>query len=105
MQTIAPFLQLDHDPYVVDQRGRLFWMQDAYTTSNWFPYAQPQPDGDINYIRNSVKIVVDAYNGSVSFYVADPTDPIIATYRRIFPGAVSAARRDAAGPAAAHSLP
>ncbi|MBV8891543.1 MAG: UPF0182 family protein, partial [Acidobacteria bacterium] len=82
--TIAPFLQLDHGPYVVISAGRLFWMQDAYTTSNWFPYAEPQPDGDINYIRNSVKIVVDAYNGSVMFYVADPTDPIIATYRRIF---------------------
>jgi uncharacterized protein len=86
ISTIAPFLQLDHDPYVVISAGRLFWMQDAYTTSNWFPYAHAQPDGDINYIRNSVKIVVDAYNGSVMFYVADPTDPIIATYRRIFPG-------------------
>ena len=66
--------------------GRLYWIQDAYTTSEWFPYAKPEPDGgNINYIRNSVKIVIDAYNGTVSFYVADAADPIIATYRRIFP--------------------
>ena len=85
IQTIAPFLQLDHDPYIVVSNGRLYWMQDAYTTSSWFPYAQPQTDGGINYIRNSVKIVVDAYNGTVAFYVVDAADPIIATYRRIFP--------------------
>jgi len=86
VRTIAPFLQLDRDPYIVISNGRLYWMQDAYTTSDWFPYAQPQPGGDTNYIRNSVKVVVDAYNGTVTFYVADPTDPIIATYRHIFPG-------------------
>ena len=85
VQTIAPFLQLDHDPYVVVSNGRLYWMQDAYTISSWFPYAQPQPDGDIDYIRNSVKIVIDAYNGTVAFYVVDAADPIIATYQRIFP--------------------
>jgi uncharacterized membrane protein (UPF0182 family) len=84
VQTIAPFLQLDRDPYVVISDGRLYWMQDAYTTSRWFPYARSQPDGT-NYIRNSVKVVIDAYNGTVSFYVADETDPIVATYRRIFP--------------------
>jgi len=85
IDTIAPFLQLDHDPYVVISDGRLYWMQDAYTTSDWFPYAQPQPEAGINYIRNSVKVVIDAYNGTVTFYVVDPADPIIATYRRIFP--------------------
>ena len=85
VQTIAPFLQLDHDPYVVISKGRLYWIQDAYTSSNWFPYAQAQPGGDINYIRNSVKVVIDAYNGAITFYVSDATDPIIATYRRIFP--------------------
>ena len=85
VQTIAPFLQLDRDPYVVISDGRLYWMQDAYTTSGWFPYAQPQPDGDTNYIRNSVKVVIDAYNGTVAFYVVDAADPIVATYRRIFP--------------------
>jgi uncharacterized membrane protein (UPF0182 family) len=85
VHTIAPFLQLDRDPYVVISDGRVYWMQDAYTTSGWFPYAQAQPDGDTNYIRNSVKVVIDAYNGTVTFYVADAADPIVATYRRIFP--------------------
>jgi uncharacterized protein len=85
VRTIAPFLRLDLDPYIVISDGRLFWMQDAYTTSRWFPYAQPLPDGT-NYIRNSVKVVIDAYNGSVDFYVADPSDPVVATYRRMFPG-------------------
>ena len=83
IETMAPFLQLDHDPYVVISDGRLYWIQDAYTTSDWFPYAQPT--GDINYIRNSVKVVIDAYNGTVTFYVMDAADPVIATYRRIFP--------------------
>jgi uncharacterized membrane protein (UPF0182 family) len=86
VETIAPFLQLDRDPYAVISEGRLYWMQDAYTTSAWFPYAQPEPNGDdINYIRNSVKVVIDAYNGTVAFYVTDAADPIVATYRRIFP--------------------
>jgi uncharacterized membrane protein (UPF0182 family) len=83
VETLAPFLQLDHDPYVVISDGRLYWIQDAYTTSDWFPYAQPT--GDINYIRNSVKVVIDAYNGTITFYVMDTADPVIATYRRIFP--------------------
>ena len=86
VETIAPFLQLDRDPYMAISEGRLYWIQDAYTTSAWFPYAKPEPGGgDINYIRNSVKIVIDAYNGTVTFYVTDAADPIIATYRRIFP--------------------
>jgi uncharacterized membrane protein (UPF0182 family) len=88
VRTIAPFLRLDHDPYIVVANGRLFWIQDAYTTSEYFPYAQPLPSraASINYIRNSVKVVVDAYNGTVDFYLADASDPIAATYRRIFPG-------------------
>ncbi|HEX4081173.1 MAG TPA: UPF0182 family protein [Rhizomicrobium sp.] len=85
VNAIAPFLSLDHDPYIVVSGGRLYWIQDAYTTSSWFPYAQHMEGDTDNYIRNSVKIVIDAYNGSVSFYVSDPADPIIATYRRIFP--------------------
>ncbi len=85
VHTIAPFLQLDHDPYMVINGGKLYWIQDAYTTSDWFPYSQPQPGDGLNYIRNSVKIVIDAYNGTTTFYVADPTDPIIGTYQRIFP--------------------
>ncbi len=86
VRMIAPFLQLDRDPYLAISEGRLYWIQDAYTVSDWFPYANPEPQGgDINYIRNSVKIVIDAYNGTVDFYVADAADPIVSTYRRIFP--------------------
>jgi uncharacterized membrane protein (UPF0182 family) len=86
VRTIAPVLSLDHDPYIVVSDGRLFWMQDAYTTSDWFPYAQPQSSGGLNYMRNSVKVVIDAYNGTVDFYVSEPGDPLIQTYQRIFPG-------------------
>jgi uncharacterized membrane protein (UPF0182 family) len=86
VSTIAPFLSLDRDPYLVISEGRLFWMQDAYTTSSYFPYAQPTPRGSLNYIRNSVKVVIDAYNGSVDFYLMDASDPVAATYARIFAG-------------------
>lgn len=86
VRTIAPFLRLDHDPYLVTSNGRLFWMQDAYTTSSWFPYAQADFDNGANTIRNAVKVVIDAYNGTVDFYVSDPADPILRTYQRIFPG-------------------
>jgi len=85
VRAIAPFLSLDNDPYIVISGGRLYWIQDAYTTSSWFPYAQRIEGDTTNYIRNSVKIVIDAYNGSVNFYVTDPADPIVETYRRIFP--------------------
>ena len=85
VRTIAPFLRLDHDPYLVISDGRMFWMQDAYTTSSYFPSAQPAQDVDINYIRNSVKVIVDAYNGTVDFYLMDAGDPVAATYQRIFP--------------------
>src|SRR6266511_902361 len=78
VRTIAPFLRLDHDPYLVISDGRLFWMQDAYTTSDYFPYAQPVQGLHLNYIRNSVKVVVDAYNGTVDFYLMDSADPIAA---------------------------
>jgi len=86
VRAVAPFLRLDRDPYIVISEGRLFWMQDAYTTSDYFPYAQPIPNRGLNYIRNSVKVVIDAYNGTIEFYLADPSDPIAATYERIFPG-------------------
>ncbi|WP_046869449.1 UPF0182 family protein [Microvirga massiliensis] len=90
VHTIAPFLHLDRNPYLVVSDGRLVWVQDAYTTSTYFPYSlayvPPLPDRGLNYIRNSVKVVVDAYDGSVDFYLTDPEDPIAATYRRIFPG-------------------
>jgi hypothetical protein len=85
IRRIAPFLFLDHDPYLVVQDGRLFWMQDAYTTSRYMPYSARFDRRGFNYIRNTVKIVVDAYNGTLHFYLADETDPIIQTYRTIFP--------------------
>jgi uncharacterized membrane protein (UPF0182 family) len=81
---IAPFLHLDRDPYPVLHNGRIVWIVDGYTTSAHFPYSQRNGDG-INYIRNSVKVVVDAYSGQTDFYVADPEDPVIRTWQRIFP--------------------
>jgi len=86
--TIAPFLTLDPDPYmVVGSDGALYWMIDAYTTSRRYPYARQVVVGNqrINYVRNSIKVVVDAYNGSVRFYVFDPDDPIIQSYRKMLP--------------------
>ena len=82
---LAPFLILDADPYiVVGEDGRLFWIQDAYTTSNRFPYAQPHVSG-VNYIRNSVKAVIDAYNGTVDLFIVDDSDPVIRVWANIFP--------------------
>jgi uncharacterized membrane protein (UPF0182 family) len=113
---IAPFLRLDHDPYAVLSEGKLYWIQDAYTVSSYFPYANPErttfeqslgaltagrahdPDtggtearstaafDGLNYIRNSVKVVVDMYDGTVRFFVMDPKDPVLAVYRQAFPG-------------------
>jgi len=82
---LTPFFRLDQDPYVVVTPGGLFWIQDAYTVSDRYPCSQPHQQG-FNYIRNSVKIVVDAYHGSVDYYVADERDPIVRGYRRIYPG-------------------
>ncbi len=81
---LASFLTLDSDPYLVLMEGGLFWIQDAYTTGDRYPYSEPLESG-LNYIRNSVKAVIDAYNGSVTFYVSDPQDPLIRTYQAIFP--------------------
>ena len=80
---IAPFLILDDDPYPVVSDGRIFWIQDAYTTTERYPYASSA--AGVNYIRNSVKVVVDAYQGSVEFYAAEPNDPIAQTYAKVFP--------------------
>ncbi|HHV62423.1 MAG TPA: UPF0182 family protein [Firmicutes bacterium] len=85
VQRIAPFLRYDADPYMVVADGRLFWMWDAYTTSSMFPYSRPLDDGT-NYIRNPIKVVVDAYNGDVSFYLIDEKEAVAATYMRIYPG-------------------
>ncbi len=83
IRELAPFLRFDQDPYIFTSEGKLFWMIDAYTVSNRFPYSTRL--GDINYIRNSVKAVVDAYSGEVKFYVVDEKDPVLKTYWKIFP--------------------
>jgi len=85
---VAPFLIYDNDPYiVVNNEGRLFWMMDAFTESSTYPYSRHHVVGtnNVNYIRNSVKVVIDAYNGTAHFYVFDSQDPMIATYRATFP--------------------
>ncbi len=86
-QKIAPFLFYDGEPYmVINDEGRLFWILDAYTSSEYYPYSEPYQEGsDVNYIRNSVKIVVDAYNGDIDFYIVDNSDPIALTLAKIYP--------------------
>ena len=85
MANIAPFLRFDADPYLVIADGRLYWIRDAYTVSGNYPYSTPVAAG-VNYIRNSVKVVIDAYNGYTTFYLAEPNDPIAVTLGKIFPG-------------------
>ena len=81
---IAPFLTYDEDPYLVVSDGRLFWIQDAYTTTGRYPYSTEAARG-VNYIRNSVKVVVDAYHGTTTFYLANAEDPLIQTLQAVFP--------------------
>ena len=81
---VAPFLKLDSDPYLVIADERLWWVQDAYTTTDRYPYSLPTDEG-FNYIRNSVKVVVDAANGDLRFFVVDPTDPVVQIYMQAFP--------------------
>ncbi len=89
VSTVAPFLKLDKDPYIVAANEQLYWIQDAYTTSDKFPYSQPTDEEatleGYNYIRNSIKVVVDAYTGDISFYLWDTTDPVALTYQKMFP--------------------
>jgi uncharacterized protein len=88
VSTLAPFLTYDQDPYlVIGEDGRLSWVMDAFTTSDQYPYSTHYRLGEdsINYLRNSVKVIIDAYDGSTTFYVFDEQDPILAAYRRIFP--------------------
>ncbi len=85
VREVAPFLRYDSDPYLVIIDGKLKWIQDAYTVGSQYPYAEPISRGTQNYIRNSVKIVIDAYNGTMDFYVVDDSDPMIQTYQKIFP--------------------
>ncbi len=84
VKKVAPFFEYDENPYIlIDDSGRLKWIIDAYAVSEYYPYAQKYDK--INYIRNSVKVVVDAYDGSVKFYIVDETDPIAMTYKKIYP--------------------
>src|SRR5207244_1575262 len=85
VRKVAPFLLFDGDPYLVVVDGKLVWLYDAYTASNHYPYSQPAA-GTFNYLRNSVKVAVDAYDGSMIFYVADDQDPLIRAYAGAFPG-------------------
>ncbi len=85
-QKALPFLMFDADPYlVVDDAGKLQWILDAYTRTTRYPYAQTVSNG-VNYMRNSVKVVIDAYDGRVTAYIADPADPLVQTFAKIFPG-------------------
>ena len=83
VRAAAPFLRLDSDPYMIISDGRLWWMMDAYTVTSLYPYSTPE--SGVNYIRNSVKVVVDAYNGEMKFYVVDDQDPLLRAYRNAFP--------------------
>jgi uncharacterized membrane protein (UPF0182 family) len=89
VKRIAPFITFDRDAYlVIRQGGTLSWIIDGYTTSERYPYSEPVRRQGPNYIRNPVKAVVDAYDGTVDYYLADPTDPIIQSFSRIFPGLI-----------------
>lgn len=86
VRKIAPFLIYDDDPYVVTVDGRIYWIVDAYTVSSYYPYSEPWNEGgDANYIRNSVKVIIDAYNGSADFYLIDGADPVAVTLSKIYP--------------------
>lgn len=89
VKTIFPYLVYDPDPYLVISNGKLYWIWDGYTASGSYPYSTPTRIGDLygaNYVRNAVKVVIDAYDGTVNYYIADESDPIIKSYARIFKG-------------------
>ncbi|MBI5445734.1 MAG: UPF0182 family protein, partial [Deltaproteobacteria bacterium] len=88
VRRLAPWLVLDRDPYAAVVDGRILWILDGYTTSDHYPYSQPTAGG-INYIRNSVKITVDAFDGTTTLYAFDAKDPVLAAWREIFPGLLS----------------
>ncbi len=85
VKKIAPFLLYDRDPYPIVMKGKVYWILDAYSHSPYFPYSQPNETETFNYIRNSVKVVIDAYEGTTEFYIWDKKDPIVRTYQRAFP--------------------
>lgn len=81
-----PYLQYDQDPYMITVDGNLYWIIDAYTTTDMYPYSEPfSSDSKTNYVRNSVKVVIDAYNGTTSYYIVDEDDPIAQTFKKIYP--------------------
>lgn len=86
VQEIMPYLSYDKDPYMVTENGKLYWIIDAYTHTNNYPYSESYNDETkTNYIRNSVKVVIDAYNGTTDYYIVDDTDPIAQTFKKIYP--------------------
>jgi uncharacterized protein len=86
LKTLAPWLSYEADPYPVLVKGRILWVVDAYTTSSWFPYSEGVPGAEsVKYMRNSVKVTVDAFDGTTTFYAFDKTDPVLATWRKVFP--------------------
>ncbi len=89
IRKVMPYLTYEEDPYAVNINGKLYWMMDAYTTSSQYPYSEPfvseKAKASGNYIRNSIKVVVDAYNGDTNFYIVDKDDPLARTYQKIFP--------------------
>ncbi|MBQ0004627.1 MAG: UPF0182 family protein [Clostridiales bacterium] len=87
IEKIMPYLSYEEDPYMTVVDGKLYWILDAYTTSSYYPYSEPYTGvaGTTNYVRNSIKVIVDAYNGDVDFYVIDDKDPIAVTYQKIYP--------------------
>ncbi len=86
VRTIMPYLDYDQDPYIVTVDGKLYWIIDAYTATNRYPYSEPySKDTDVDYVRNSVKVVIDAYNGDTNYYIVDKTDPIAQTFKKIYP--------------------
>lgn len=86
VREIMPYLQYDEDPYMITVDGKLYWIIDAYTCTSMYPYSEPfSNESNVNYIRNSVKVVIDAYNGTTSYYVVDEDDPIANTFKKIYP--------------------
>lgn len=88
LEALAPWLQYEDDPYPVLVDGRIIWIIDAYTSSDNFPYSEALPNSDTNYLRNSVKVTVDAFTGTTTFYAFDETDPILSAWRTVFPSLV-----------------
>lgn len=86
VKTIMPYLDYDQDPYMATVDGKLYWIVDAYTATNRYPYSEPySQETDVDYVRNSIKVVIDAYNGDTNYYIVDDTDPIAQTFKNIYP--------------------